>query len=308
MSADGRVFSREWKRKNGFLSVLGPLICWLAPIGLGVVVVLIVMPEGQRAEPLGRVVSLGLMVGLVLGVAVQYLQPKWGYGKLRAALAAKVRERDGVDAEEWGALFVGWSPGHQVQNHEGDTDADVGLLLLGPTYMTYLGDALSFSLRREGVWRLDQSVASGPFMPAKRVLIGHTWPDGYQHFFSLESRESTHLAGLGAANRRLCAQLDAWWRGTAGLTADPPAVADGPPEAPPPAVETKPVVSGPGNVLAIIGGVVIGMILGAVAGVGAWLAFGLTFPVVMLIALIVAVVLGNVAGILLMRYIPRPED
>jgi hypothetical protein len=308
MSTDARVFSKAWKRKYSCLAALGPVLCWLALPLLAALIVLAVAAPGHRAEVFLRLFSLALMVGLPLGLVAQYFQPRWGYRQLREALAAKLRERDGVAPEQWGGIVVGWSPGPQTKNWEGDTDCDVGFLFLGPSYLTYLGDLVRFSLRREGVWMLDQSVSSGPWLPGKRILVGHTWPDGYQHFFTLDSRETANMYGRSAANRSLYALLDAWWRGTAQLTTDPPAVSDGPPETGPELPPAKPMASGGGHVLAIFGGVAIGLVFGVIAGVVLRLMAGVSGPITLLIAFFVSLVVGNIAGVVLLRVLPRPEE
>jgi hypothetical protein len=308
MSTDTRVFSKRWKAKHGCLTVLGPVACWVVPWLLVVLIALKVVPAGHRSAVVVGLAGPAVMAGVLLGMAVQYLQPWRGNRKLRGDVAAKVRERDGVDPGQWGAPFVGWSPGPEVRNWEGEYNCDVGFLFLGPSHLTYLGDSVSFSLRREGVWRLDQSVGAGPWIPAKRILVGHTWPDGYQHFLTFGSREPPHLWGLGAANRLLFAALDSWWRGTAQLTTDPPAVPTGSPETGPELPPAKVVASGGGHALAIFGGVAIGLVFGVIAGAVVRFVAGVSGPLALLVAFLLALVVGNIAGIVLLRLLPRPED
>ncbi len=231
MQATEKVFSRSSKLRWGCLSMVLPLAGLLIPDIAVLIAVLTVVPENARGGALAILLPVGFIVGLLLWAGAFFFQPR-PYNRLwRDQLAEKIRQREGLKVDDWSVQFVGWSPGNKLGQWEGDTDRDLGFLIFGPEWLTYLGDDFRFSLRREWVWQIDQSISSGPPLLARRVVVGHVWPDGYQHFCNFESRGDHTAWGLKAANEKLAELLRAWHQGTAFQSAPaPPFVEFGPPE------------------------------------------------------------------------------
>ena len=240
MADDDRVFSRQWRRKygdHGLGQGLVILVCCLASLALGVVLAAAVVPGGLRGTTTLSILREGwvylLLPGACVALVVHFMRPRWRERELREAVRAKVRDRDGVDPDEWGAQFVSWWPGRWVHVWERDTACDVGFLFVGPSYITYLGDWTSFSLRREAVQDLGLGGSGGrsssPWL-AGSVSVGYWGARGETAFLGLSDREKRPPLAPCAGNRRMRGLLQEWWQGTAQLAREQPVVPAGPPE------------------------------------------------------------------------------
>jgi len=200
-----RLFSREFRRQNVRAAAIYSLLSLLPAAAGGAGSWLLVF----RGEVVLAAASaaLGMSLAIVLLHLIGELLGLRGYPELRRALARRLAER-GIDVSE--GLFVGYSPGAHPALFEGDTNFDVGFLLLCSDELRYYGDALSFALPKEQIAAIR---LTAPLQGIRRTVICWRAPDTGLGAMTLEPLDVRTIGELRRACRPLAQRLLAWWGG-----------------------------------------------------------------------------------------------
>lgn len=206
MSQDERIFGAAVRRHYNRLVAVAGFLAAILPFGLGLLIVLLLFPEGA-----GTVPTLIAIATLALSPLVTWLVHNRlalaGNSSLRRALKEKLRREGAPLPPGVTPVFVGFSPGDEQLIWDGDTDRDIGFLAAWGDALVYLGDDFDWYLPRD---RIDIIEPMQPVAGVNRIRIRWHGPRERNRSFTIVSREATDLRGAGEATRALLQQLYAW--------------------------------------------------------------------------------------------------
>jgi hypothetical protein len=153
-------------------------------------------------------VTLSLLcIGFVWGSLEPY---RYTRQVLHKKLWKKAMESHAINAGD--SPVVGLSPGDKLRNFDGDTAWDVGLLVVQPGRLLYLGDFSVFELEPGQVQTVERKC--GLFGSHDRVMV--TWretPDADEHKLSLELWSANWFWDARRRTAALRTQMKEWLAG-----------------------------------------------------------------------------------------------
>ena len=200
-----RVFTPNLKRRNRLVAAAVTMASGVAPF----VVTLAIMQFWSTSPPY----AVGLLTAATFVAAG--LAPWYSHGTLALlgnyGLKQRIRRlaeaEFGSDAEQLGAVFVGFSPGEKLRIWDGETDRDVGFLAVRNDALVYAGDEYRWSLPRE---QIDQVELAPATAGVRRIVVWWHLPRQGPRALSLVCREANTLEGVSLVNRRLYEALRNW--------------------------------------------------------------------------------------------------
>jgi len=219
----------------------------------------------------------------------------WGNQRLRQDVMEKVTGLGAGEAARDGT-FVGISPCETPRQYDGDTDWDVGFLLIRPGWAAYYGDRVWFCLRPDQVSSVELVPPRPQPLAENRLMV--RWYDATTNasgVISFASRDVRVRSEKRAAAEALRAQLEVW-------AAQPVLVATGNLPLPPATLRSGPtsVLAGnePGGWALQLGiGIPMG-VLAALGAVGLKKATGTEVPMPLVIGIVIVASAGIAQGIL----------
>lgn len=211
----GSVFTTRFRQRNRIIGGLVLLAAGTSPFLVGLVLITSSLPSG--AAPAIITLLCFVLAGLLPWLALDRLS-LLGNDYLRQQLATKLPS-GAEDTEELPQPeFVGFSPGEELRNWDGDTDSDVGFLTIGTDALVYRGDEYSWVLRRETIDTVQVVAVSGGL---GRILIKWHAPREPGRALTLASREGRSLRKANRITAGLLRSLQRW-KEAAGADADEP--------------------------------------------------------------------------------------
>jgi hypothetical protein len=130
----------------------------------------------------------------------------WGNDQIREEVGQKLRANGAAEAVEDG-IWTGMTPGDELRYFDGESDWDVGFLLIRPGLLTFVGDRCSWALRPDQVTRIRLTQTEAE----PRTLV--YWKDeatGTEGVFSLNHRDPRRLGHVPPGRLELERRLRAW--------------------------------------------------------------------------------------------------
>ena len=212
----GSVFTAQFRHRNRVIAGLVLLAASSGPFLPGLAAITYLAPSGPVAA--GITLICFVLAGLLPWLVLDRLS-LLGNDYLRRQLVAKLHNT-GEDIEQvaW-REFVGFSPGEELRNWDGETDRDVGLLSLEQGTLAYRGDEYSWVLRHE----LVDSIAAAPVSGGpQRVVINWHAPREPGRALTLGSREARTLRKANRATLELLHNLQQWKNAASVDAGEPP--------------------------------------------------------------------------------------
>lgn len=209
----GKVMSTAFKHRSAVrLGLLLSLVSVAAPTAIAML---------SREFPAlrgGLVAWSGFAVSFVLFLVISDRIAARPYARLERALRDHFA-RAGVDVV--GRRMVGFAPDRAHRVYEYSSDWDMGFLLLGPDHLSYAGEEVRFTLRREQIRQVRLGEPFPGWLRQRRVWV--TWVDaeGTIAGFSLRPGDMRRVRDF-AAVRRLRDALIAWREEGTGARRTPP--------------------------------------------------------------------------------------
>lgn len=202
----GSVFTTQFKQRNRIIAGLMLIVAATSPFVVGLVLINYPGPWLSSAVAAGITALAFLLAALLPWRVVEHLA-LLGNKVLRQQLIEKLGSTgesidSGVHRE-----FVGFSPGRELRSWDGETDRDVGFLVMDRGALIYCGDEYSWTLRREAIEAIE--VAPRAAQPHRVVVIWHA-PREPGRAFTLASREAQTLRGANRASAKLLRDLRQW--------------------------------------------------------------------------------------------------
>ncbi len=204
----GKVFSTVYKasisQRLGWSLIAA---CTLLPASAAFLAL-----RADRQAVTWAILAVGLMTTVLLALWITNVGALWG----RSALKRKILERlesQGWAPREWGASFVGLSPGSSPRLYESNFSWDLGFIILSGDTLCYLGEETRFSLRRGQIIDIDLGPGFPSWWPTQRIYI--SWKDersGATASVNLGPYDSASARKLYAATSALARRLQAWLR------------------------------------------------------------------------------------------------
>jgi Zn-dependent protease with chaperone function len=149
-----------------------------------------------------------------------------GLPELIVSLKDKLK-KEGVEADAWGGITVGFAPAASPRVYELNTNWDIGSLFIRSDRLCYCGEETKFALRRNEI----TAIVLGPGLPGlvtnRRIYIA--WKDAGQErggAFNLGSIEGSSLLELKRKTAQLEKILQNWRKASADGRPLPPQLAE----------------------------------------------------------------------------------
>jgi hypothetical protein len=134
--------------------------------------------------------------------------------KLVASLKAKLA-KEGVLADAWDGVFVGFSPAAAPRNYEQNTNWDLGCLFLRSDRLCYWGEETKFSLRLDQITAITVAPGMPGLLPPRRIYMA--WKDdelGTTGVFNIGCINGASTLRLRKQSSKLAERLKVWWKST----------------------------------------------------------------------------------------------
>lgn len=161
--------------------------------------------------------SIGIyLAGLASTLGMYYVwanfAPPLRLTKLVSSLKTKFA-KEGVQAEAWDGVFVGFSPAAAPRIYEANTNWDLGCLFLRSDRVCYWGEETKFSLRRDQITALKLAPGVPGLLPPWRIYCA--WKDeerGTSGVFNIGCIDGGSTLGLRNESAQLAERLNSWWK------------------------------------------------------------------------------------------------
>jgi hypothetical protein len=159
------------------------------------------------------------LVGPFAAVAAYFVfanfAPLSGLRDLIAALKAKLL-KEGVQANSWGGVTVGFAPAPSPRIYEHNTNWDIGSFFIRSDRLCYCGEETKFALRREHI----TAIVLGPGVPGlltnRRIYIAWKDPElGRSGTFNIGCIEGRSILEIRRKTTQLEGVLQDWWKASA---------------------------------------------------------------------------------------------
>ncbi|MEN6644131.1 MAG: hypothetical protein ABFE08_16965 [Armatimonadia bacterium] len=201
-----QYFTAAFKHKIRIAAAGVTMLTGAAPFVAGLLAL-----EALGDTPHGPVACGVAAASFILGGFLPWLAQNYMGLAGNATLRRRLRDRLLTDqtCDPSGADFVGFAPGERLRVWQGDTDRDIGFLVMNPDALVYYGDEFEWTLPRESVDHIDLA----PTEPGlRRILIRWHAPREAGRTLSLESRDASSLSRARTATSELHYRLRAWWK------------------------------------------------------------------------------------------------
>ena len=151
---------------------------------------------------------------VTLGIIYAFLNfvPPMGLRKQAAALKARLA-KEGVQADGWAGVFVGFSPAAAPRSYELNTNWDLGCLFLRSDRLCYWGEETKFALRAGQITDIKLASGSPTLLPPRRIYIA--WKDkerGTTGVFNIGCINGASTLGLRRQTSNLAQRLQVVWK------------------------------------------------------------------------------------------------
>ena len=152
--------------------------------------------------------------------------PRLTRGKLQPALNTKLAA-EGIQAESWSGVYVGFSPTAAPRLYEGNSNWDIGYLFLRSDRICYCGEETKFTLRQDQITAIKHAEGLPGLLAPNRIYIA--WTDserGTCGVFNISSGKVDSVLHARKLNVDLAHRLQAWWKSSPVTRPLPPQLAE----------------------------------------------------------------------------------
>lgn len=168
---------------------------------------------------------LGPIAAIATYLVLANFAPMSGLRDLIVALKAKLL-REGVQADAWGGVTVGFAPAPAPRIYENNTNWDMGSLFIRSDRLCYYGEETKFALRREQITAIVLGPGVPGFLVNRRIYIA--WKDAElsrSGTFNIGCIEGSSILEIRRKTTQLEGVLQSWWKGSADARLLPPQLA-----------------------------------------------------------------------------------
>ncbi len=156
------------------------------------------------------------LAGFVATIAVYYASanflPPMRLPKLVASLKIKFA-KEGIQADAWDGVFVGFSPAAAPRSYEQNTNWDMGCLFVRSDRLCYWGEETKFSLRPDQITAITVAPGMPGLLPPRRIYMA--WKDdelGTSGVFNIGCINGASTLRLRVQSSKLAERLKVWWK------------------------------------------------------------------------------------------------
>jgi Zn-dependent protease with chaperone function len=156
------------------------------------------------------------LAGFVATIAVYYacanFLPPMRLPKLVSSLKTKFA-KEGIQAEAWDGVFVGFSPAAAPRSYEQNTNWDLGCLFVRSDRLCYWGEETKFSLRPDQITAITEAPGMPGLLPPRRIYMA--WKDdelGTSGVFNIGCINGASTLRLRVQSSKLAERLKVWWK------------------------------------------------------------------------------------------------
>jgi Zn-dependent protease with chaperone function len=154
----------------------------------------------------------GVAATVVMYYACANFLPPMRVPKLVASLKAKF-SNEGVLADAWDGVFVGFSPAAAPRNYEQNSNWDLGCLFIRSDRLCYWGEETKFALRPDQITAITLAPGMPGLLPPWRIYLA--WKDeelGTTGVFNIGCINGASTLRLRKQSSRLAERLKSWWK------------------------------------------------------------------------------------------------
>jgi Zn-dependent protease with chaperone function len=164
-------------------------------------------------SPLRSVLFLaGFAATFAMYYACVNFLPPMRLPNLVASLKSKLA-KEGVLADAWDGVFVGFSPAAAPRNYEQNINWDLGCLFLRSDHLCYWGEETKFSLRPDQITAITLAPGMPGLLPPWRIYFA--WKDdelGTSGVFNIGCINGASTLRLRQQSSKLAEGLKIWWK------------------------------------------------------------------------------------------------
>ena len=179
------------------------------------------------ASPLKWIVfALALPSTLLAFLLLANYSPRFTRGKLQPALDKKLAVQ-GIQAESWSGVYVGFSSTAAPRLYEGNSNWDIGYLFLRSDRLCYCGEETTFALRQDQITAIKHAEGLPGLLAPNRIYIA--WTDterGSCGVFNISRGNVDSVLQARNLNVDLAHHLQAWWKSPPVTRPLPPQLAE----------------------------------------------------------------------------------
>jgi len=152
--------------------------------------------------------------------------PRFTHGKLQPALNTKLAA-EGIQAESWSGVYVGFSPTAAPRLYEGNSNWDIGYLFFRSDRICYCGEETKFALRQDQINAIKHADGLPGLLAPNRIYIA--WTDserGTCGVFNISCGNVGSVLHARKLNVELTHRLQAWWKSPPVTRPLPPQLAE----------------------------------------------------------------------------------
>ncbi len=160
--------------------------------------------------------SVLFLAGVVATIAMYYASanflPPMRLPAMVASLKTKLA-KEGIQADAWDGVFVGFSPAAAPRNYEQNTNWDLGCLFLRSDRLCYWGEETKFSLRPDQITAITLAPGMPGLLPPWRIYFA--WKDdelGTSGVFNIGCINGASTLRLRQQSSNLAERLKVWWK------------------------------------------------------------------------------------------------
>ena len=179
------------------------------------------------ASPLKWIVfALALPSTLLAFLLLANYSPRFTRGKLQSALDKKLAAQ-GIQAESWSGVYVGFSPTAAPRLYEGNSNWDIGYLFLRSDRLCYCGEETTFALRQDQITAIKHAEGLPGLLAPNRIYIAWTETErGSCGVFNISRGNVDSVLQARNLNVDLAHHLQAWWKSPPVTRPLPPQLAE----------------------------------------------------------------------------------
>ena len=170
------------------------------------------------------------LVGPIAAIAAYFVfanfAPLSGLRELIVALKAKLL-KEGVQANAWGGVTVGFAPAPSPRIYENNTNWDIGSFFIRSDRLCYCGEETKFALRRDQIAAIVLGSGIPGLLTNRRIYIA--WEDAELNrsgTFNIGCIEGSSILEIRRKTAQLERILQNWWKASADVRPLPPQLAE----------------------------------------------------------------------------------
>jgi Zn-dependent protease with chaperone function len=171
------------------------------------------------------VFALALPVTLLAFLLLANYSPRFIRGNLLPALNKKLAAQ-GIQADSWSGVYVGFSPTAAPRLYEGNSNWDIGYLFFRSDRICYRGEETRFALRQDQITAIKHADGLPGLLSTNRIYIA--WSDaerGTCGVFNISCGHVDSILHAKKLNVDLAHRLQAWWKSSPVTRPLPPQLA-----------------------------------------------------------------------------------